>query len=160
MSGRLRILIFSLGLVVLTILILAAYASAPYETAPAVSFTVHRLTNYMGKIVVIGVTNHESWALSLAEWQIQLEGPQEYNGRPSWPTATNLPSHGGCLLSLEFPYPIWRGPPGGRRWRVVCIARHNTWFHSLRMRAVKLPRIGRWITQPPDYRLASEFFPP
>ncbi len=159
MSTRLRVLLLSFALVVVATIMAAAWADAPLNSIPAVSFAVNNVTNYMGKTAVIAVVNHESCTISLTGWEIELEGPREYQGRPSRPKGTNLPGHAACLISMDFPTPYWR-PPGGRRWKVVCVARRNTWFNRLCIRAAKLPRVGGWIKIPPDYLIASELFSP
>jgi len=132
MSTRLRVLLLSFALVVVATIMAAAWADAPLNSIPAVSFAVNNVTNYMGKTAVIAVVNHESCTISLTGWEIELGGPREYQGRPSGPKGTNLPG----------------------------VARRNTWFNRLCIRAAKLPRVGGWIKIPPDYLIASELFSP
>lgn len=158
---QLQRLLLALLVIVISTIIVATYANTSIKTGPKISFTVQYLTNSgTGKMAVIGVTNSEHFPVSMTGWQMELEGPREYLGPTSWPSGTNLSGHSGCLLSMKFPTPSWPGPPGGRRWRVVCMVRANSWFDKLRMRAASLPRVGRWIGAPAEHPIASELFSP
>ncbi len=160
MATRLRILLVGLAIAVVATIVAVMWVAAPSDSKPAVFLAVKNVTNYMGKTAVIAVTNRESCGVSLTGWRIELEGPQDYRGRPSWPMGTNLPRRATCLISMDFPTPYWTGPPEGRRWRVVCVARRDTWLNRMRVRTAKLPRVGQWISAPTDYMLASELHSP
>jgi hypothetical protein len=158
MSMRVLILLSVLAITVLATLGAFICADAPLNPAPPVSFEVRQLTNKSGELAVIAVKNRGGCAVSLTSWGIELEGPQEYLGRTPWPAGTNLPSQAACIVSMYFPVPYWR-PPEGRRWRVTCVGRRNSWSSRVRMQAAKLPRVGRLFKPPSDYSLASEWFP-
>ncbi len=157
MSARLRRLLSVLAITVGVTALTFAYVYGPEKTAPAMTFTLCYYTNYMGRIAVVGVTNQETCGLVFIQWDTELQGTADYRYHEAPAGPAKLARGEGCITLVYVPVSNWT-PPHPPRWRVSCRVIRDTLPNRIRARAAKLPWLGRWIKDPSEYVVTSEFF--